>query len=326
MSKAIRLRDFLKARDCFFSVVGYDHRMGIKSFLRYVPSQKGDRRLNNSRYKKLVHEEAVSYALEKDLFYNPELGIFLVPPKEIQTIYKPEEKILDLFKGKSLDVELLKIVEFFEGIPVEKMGVTGSRLIGLKGEESDVDFVMYGRYWFLGREKIRKGIERGKLSEPSQNTWDFIYRKRKVNIPYDIFISHERRKFHRAVLNSTYFDLLYVRDYDELERRIPEWRGARVGKATVRAEVIDDLYAFDYPSYLPVKGDVHAILCFTHTFVGQALKGEKVEARGWIEEIEGKRYLVVGTSREVSDEYIVSIDLLEKESLMKEHLSWKKEL
>jgi hypothetical protein len=326
MLKAIRLRDFLRARGCFFSVVGYDHRMGIKSFLRYVPSPAGDRDLNDSRYKKLLHEEAVSYALEKDLFYNPKLGVFLIQPKEIQAIYKPEEKILDLFKGKFFDVELQKVVEFFRGIPIEKMGVTGSRLIDLKGEESDIDFVMYGRYWFMGREKIRRGIERQKLSEPSQDTWDFIYRKRRVNIPYDIFLSHERRKFHRAVLNSTYFDLLYVRDYDELNRKIPEWRGVRMKKATIRAEVIDDLYAFDYPSYFPVKGDVHAILSFTHSFAGQALRGERVEARGWIEEIEGRRYLVVGTSREVSDEYIVSMDLLKRESLIKEYSSWKKKL
>ncbi|MBO8181946.1 MAG: DNA polymerase subunit beta [Archaeoglobus sp.] len=325
--KPLRLRDFVKAKDCFFSVVGYDHSMGIKSFLRYIPSADGDRERKGLKYKKLMHEAAVRHALERDLFYNKELGIFLIPPNEVQEVYKPEERISDLLKGKFEDDELRKIVDFFGSIPAEKMGVTGSRLIGLKAEESDVDFVMYGRYWFVGRNKIRSGIERKKLSEPSSDMWDFIYKKRKVTLPYDIFLVHEKRKYHRAVLGSTYFDLLYVRDYDEIDRQIPEWRGKRVGKTIIQAEVIDDSLTFDYPAYFPLKSKkVKAILCFTHTFVGQALKGERIEARGYVEEIGGERYLVVGTSREVADEYIVSLNLIEDKSLVDEYLRWKKSL
>ena len=328
--KPLRLRDFVKAKDCFFSVVGYDHSRGIKSFLRYIPSQEGDRELRGGeshkyrKYQKLLHEEAVRYAESRDLFYDPELGIFLIPPGEVQKVYKPEEKILDLLRGKFEDRELCKIVEFFENIPPDKMGVTGSRLIDLKAEESDVDFVMYGDHWFEGRERIRSGIERGKLSEPSSETWDFIYKKRKVNIPYDIFLAHEKRKFHRAVLGSTYFDLLYVRDYGNLNQPIPEWRGKRLGKRTIKAEVTDDSFSFDYPGYFLVDKEIKAVLSFTHTFVGQALRGERIEARGFIEEIGRSRYLIVGTSREVRDEYVVSLDLLERETLMSEYLAWKK--
>ena len=43
-----------------------------------------------------------------------------------------------------------------------------------------------------------------------------------------------------------------------------------------------------------------------------------------IQEIEGSKYLIVGTSREVRDEYVVSLDLLEREALMSEYLAWKK--
>jgi hypothetical protein len=325
--KPIRLRDFVMARDCFFSVVGYDHSRGIKSFLRYIPSSKGNREWRGRRYRKLMHDEAVriSRVSRNDLFYNPDLGIFLIPPAEIQKVYKPEEKVVSLIRGEFVDDEVKRIVEFFGDIPAEKMGVTGSRLVDLKVEESDIDFVMYGKFWFEGRERIKKGIERRKLSEPSSEMWDFIYRKRRVKLPYDVFLAHERRKYHRAVLGSTYFDLLYVRDYDEIDRRIPEWRGKRVGKTTIKAEVVDDTLTFDYPAYFPLKSEeVRAILCFTHTFVGQALRGERIEARGYVEEIGGGRYLVVGTSREAEDEYIVSLDLIERESLDTEHSAWKR--
>ncbi|RLI82314.1 DNA polymerase subunit beta [Archaeoglobales archaeon] len=326
-TKPLRLRDFIKVKDCFFSIVGYDHSKGVKSFLRYVPSPRGDRILERTRYRKLLHDEAVKYSTERDLYYNEELGIFLVPHEDIQKVYKPENKIKELLEGKFTDEELRKIVEFFSGIPTEKMGVTGSRLIDLKSEESDVDFVMYGDFWFIGREKIRNGIESGKLAEPSQEMWDFIYTKRKVNIPFDIFLLHERRKYHRAVLGSTYFDLLYVRDYNELGKSIPEWRGKRLEKTTIKGELLDDSLTFDYPACFPLsKTKVRAILCFTHTYVGQAIKGEEIEARGYVEEIGGERYLVVGTSREVTDEYILSLDLIEKNSLTKEYILWKKSI
>jgi len=315
----IRLRDFVKAKGCFFSVVGYRNEDRIKCFLRYIPSDKGDRVKSGLKYLKLDHNSAVKVAEKFDLFYNSERGIFFVPYDFVEEIYKPEERV-----GELNDEEVEKILKFFENIPKSKMGVTGSRLIGLKGEESDVDFVMYGRYWFLGQRQIRNGIESGKLSEPDEDIWDFIFNKRKVNIPYDIFVAHERRKFHRAVIGGTYFDLLYVRDYDELDRQIPEDIGVKIGKTTITAKVVDDRYSFDYPAcYYIDHPDIRAILSFTHTYVGQGRKGELIEAKGFVEEIEGDRYLIVGTSREVRDEYIVSLTFLEKASLLKEFEVWK---
>ncbi len=44
VDKPVRLRDFVKAEGCFFSVVGYRNEEKIKSFLRYVPdSNRGQR-------------------------------------------------------------------------------------------------------------------------------------------------------------------------------------------------------------------------------------------------------------------------------------------
>jgi hypothetical protein len=179
---------------------------------------------------------------------------------------------------------------------------------------------MYGRWWFRGREKIKKGIERGRVSEPDNDTWNFIFKKRRVGIPYNLFLAHERRKFHRAMLE-TYFDLLYVRGYDELNKEIPEEKGKKLGKATIVAEVSDDSFIFDYPAYYPINHkEINAVLCFTHTYVGQAFKGEVIEARGCIEEINGRKYLIV-----TDDEYVVSLSLLKSSGLLEEFEKWKKQ-
>ena len=216
--KPIRLRDFIRVGDLYFSVIGYKHDNGVKCFLRYVPNENGDRAKDGRKFKKLLHEEAIKFATENVKYFDGH--IFVVPVEDVDEIFKPEERLNEI-KSK----EVTKIVEFFSGIPRSEMGVTGSRLIGLENSESDVDFVMYGKWWFKGREKIRKGIERGKVAEPGNDTWEFIYRKRKVNVPYDVFLAHEKRKFHRAVMGSTYFDLLYVRGYDELDKGVPEEKG-----------------------------------------------------------------------------------------------------
>lgn len=305
--KPLRLRDFIRVGDLYFSVVGYKNEGSVKCFLRYAPG-KGGRWKDNREFKKLTHEEAVEIGRR---FYNPKEGIFRVDYELIDEIFKPEERL-----GDVMDDDVARVVKFFSGIPLDKMGVTGSRLIGLKGEESDVDFVMYGRYWFIGREMIRKGIKRGDLSEPDEDTWDFIYKKRRPPISFEAFLVHERRKFHRAFIGSTYFDLLYVRDYDELERDVPEDVGIKKGKTKIVGEVIDDSLIFDYPAYYPIRhGIIKAVLCFTHTYAGQVFKNEVLEAYGQIELINEDYYLVVGTKREVEDEYIVSKTLLEREGV-----------
>lgn len=319
--RPIRLRDFVEADGMFFSVVGYKNERRVKAFLRYIQDSNGDRQKNGIRYRKLSHQEAIDFAIQNKLeYYSHELGIFLVPHERIKRVYSAEGV-------RNPDRYVKKVVDFFESIPIDKMGVTGSRLIGLAGDESDVDFVMYGDWWFKGREKIRRGIERGEVREPDSSMWDFIYRKRKVTLPFQVFLYQERRKYHRAVIGSIYFDLLFVRDYSQLDRGIPEDRGVKMGKAKIITELLDDSLAFDYPAFYPVKHrEIAAILCFTHTFVGQAQKGEVIEARGDIELIGGKKYLIVGTRREVEDEYIISRTFLEKEGLYHEFRLWEKSL
>lgn len=314
--KPLRLRDFVRVGGYFLSIVGYKNSKTAKCFLRYIPDENGDRILNGRKYRKISHDEAVKTEIASKYLRN---GIFQIPIGSIDEVYKPEERLDFTLRSE----EVRKIVNFFKNIPREKMGVTGSRLLGLEGSDSDVDFIVYGKWWFTAREKLKKGIQADELSEPD---WDFIYRKRKISLPYNVFLTHERRKYHRAFIGSTYFDLLYVRDYDELEKDIPEEVGKKIGKVEVVGLVKDDSFVFDYPAYYPITHPkIHAVLSFTHTYVGQAFRGEQIIAKGELEEINGKLYVIVGTKREVTDEFIVSTDLLEREGLMDEFRGWYRE-
>lgn len=308
--RPIRLRDFIRVGENYFSVLGYKNSEKVKCFLRYSPDSKGDRIKDGKRFKKLSHNEALTHPVAREFFDG---RIFRVPLERVEEVFKPEERLRDL-----MDPEVKKIVEFFGNVPRNEMGLTGSRLIGLKSDESDIDFIVYGRWWFLAREKLKKGLEKGELQDLDDDAWEFIYKKRKIALPFSVFVAQENRKYHRAFLGDTYFDLLYVRGYEEIDNGIPEEPGKKIGKSKIKAKVVDDRFIFDYPAFYALDHDVKGVLCFTHTFVGQAFKGETIVARGEIEIINGDRYLVVGTKREVEDEFILSLDLLEKEGLIDE--------
>ncbi len=323
--KPVRLRDMVKFRECYFSVVSYFNDESVRCLLRYVPEKlytevmgskpcrEKVRETRAGRYVKLDHDEALSFFPE----YVGE-GIFHLPPNKVE-VFKPEVLAPELVKR---DETLRKVYDLFSA---PEKGVTGSRLIGLNSESSDVDFVVYGKWFEKAREELREHVKNGKVDEPGEEEWKKIYRKRRPAIDFDTFVMHEERKYHRGFVGETYFDLLYVRDYGSL-RKFPEFRGVKAGTVELEGVVVDDSAIFDYPARYPLKdvrilelddsvGEVRVdeVLSFTHTYVGQAFRGERIRAYGVLEVLKaGGKYVgkvIVGTRR-VSDEYVVSLDLV----------------
>ncbi len=140
--------------------------------------------------------------------------------------------------------------------------------------------------------------------------WHKVYDKRRPEISYDDFVLHEERKWNRGQIDGTYFDILYTRSYDNLSC-VPATRGRVLGKQTIEATVTDASLAFDSPAVYDVEHEsVSKVLSFTHTYSGQALDGEVIEACGVCEEHGDEHWLIVGTTREARGEYIVSRTLL----------------
>ncbi len=53
------------------------------------------------------------------------------------------------------------------------------------------------------------------------------------------------------------------------------------------------------------------MLSYTHTYAGQALAGERIEARGMVEVVGNMKRLVVETTREAKGEWIRSLTVME---------------
>ena len=184
-----------------------------------------------------------------------------------------------------------------------------------------MDFVIYGlKYFNRAREVIKDAGKKGFITEITEEMWRYIYQKRKPELGYGEFIAHELRKNHRGAIGNIYFDILYVRDTDELQQldRRDYEEGERAGYRLITAEVKDASFSFDSPAIYELEHpEIDKILSFTHTYAGQATAGETIEARGMVEKTEDETRLVVGTTREAKGEWIRSLSLLSsgKESL-----------
>jgi predicted nucleotidyltransferase len=302
-----RIRDFFETIDGWiFAVADYNHPDGLRSMLRYVPDAAGEREANGKRYRKMDFDLAYEFLRRERPDYVRDLHV--VPENDVLRIYRPPEGLLSVTER---DPRVKKIAGLLAegGVPWEQMGITGSLLVGLHSPSSDIDFVVYGPLWWKAREIVARAKAEGKIGDLDEATWRKIYSKRKPEISFDEFMQHEKRKGNRGMIEGTYFDLLFTRDWSQIH---PQPAGKPAGERRIEAKVTNADFAFDSPAIFRLDHpEVKEIFCYSHTYAGQALPGETIEAKGVLEETSHGLRLVVGTTREARGEWIRSLTLLE---------------
>jgi predicted nucleotidyltransferase len=291
--------------DWIFAVADYCHEGGIRSILRYVPDPEGTRGVD-IKYRKMDFDDAFIFMKKA----RPEWvnDVHIVPWDSVKEILSPNKRLPSIANKNEKVKTIVKTLE--KHVPPENMGVTGSLLPGLEIESSDIDFIVYGSSWFTARDIIKREKEKkNPITDISDDMWHDIYKKRKPDISFDEFLLHEDRKGNRGMVGGTYFDLLYVRDWKDITSCL---RGTDIGNRTIHAIVTNADFAFDSPAIYKIDHpEISYVLSYTHTYAGQALPGEWIEARGMVETLGNMKRLVVGTTREPKGEWIKSLTLLE---------------
>jgi len=302
----IRLRDFVEDPDGWlYAVSTYDNEKNVGCLLRYVPDNEGGRTgPSGQRYRKYDFEDAYrKIAREKPAYAGL---VQRIPVGDLRRVLRPDQEISRVAASHP---GVLKLLDLFR-LPPGTVGCTGSLLCGLQNESSDIDMVVYGKHWFTAQALVKQGIADGRIEGMSPAMWRRVYEKRQPAIPYDVFVVHEQRKWNRGQIDGTYFDILYTRSSDNLAG-VPSGKGEVCGRQTILATVTDASLAFDNPAVYVVEHEsVTKVLSFTHTYSGQALTGETIEACGVLERHGGECWLIVGTTREAKGEYIVSKTLI----------------
>jgi len=194
-----------------------------------------------------------------------------------------------------------------QGLDLTKVGVTGSLLVGVQRDRSDIDLVCYDREVFQEcRAIVCQLIEAGLLQSLRDDDWQESFRRRNCSLGFEEYVRHERRKFNKALVNGRKFDLNLIEQRETEKENFYQ----KIGTMTLRCRISDDRQAFDHPAVYRIEHDtIGRIVCFTATYTGQAFTGETVEVSGILEKNEqGFQQIVVGSTREAHGEYIRVID------------------
>ena len=302
-----RPKDFIEtAEGLIFAVVTDEpEQERILASLRYQRTTGGYRKLSTSDANQLLKSRYSHY-----LYYSKARDVTLhgVPRERIVHHHQPRRRLQALCEKAATDAmeaKLVRLAKHFEahGLDLSEMGVTGSLLIGAHKPASDIDLVLYRREaFFKAREIIKLLLEKGQLEPLDESLWQDAYARRGCTLSYEEYLWHERRKYNKAAIEQTKFDisLLTADRWQELLRY------RKQGRQSLRTTIADDNHRFDYPArYTLDHPSIREAISYTATYAGQALRGERVEIQGQLEvSAVGHLRIVIGTNRESPDEYI----------------------
>jgi predicted nucleotidyltransferase len=300
-------RDFVEtAEGLFFAVVSHHLDQGrLLAFLRYARDDGSLRKLATEEAHQVLQSDYPRFLYESR---QCDVRLHGIPKDCIKRHYSARRRanqILTDSPADELEAKCRRVLELLidSGVDAKRLGVTGSLAIRAHHAKSDMDLVIYDRHqFFRAREMVRQATARGVLQPLDETLWRETYERRGCGLSFDEYVWHEQRKHNKLVIEGTKADIsLIVPDPAPIAS---VWK--KISTVEIEAGVIDDELAFDYPARLTIDHpEISEIASFTHTYTGQARRGERILARGWIERsTTGETRLLVGTSREARDEFV----------------------
>ncbi|MHA1839942.1 MAG: hypothetical protein ACTSVM_02560 [Candidatus Ranarchaeia archaeon] len=325
--------DFIETIDRFiFDVKGLVHPPDrVIAFLRYVPACEGSRVKRGSliRYTK-IYDLGARYRYLKShasvyLYNDPMIRktVQAVPISRIKKLYKPNEKLSVLMRSQSLDivqrdaVDLVKLLHKRTGIPLKALGITGSVLVDLHLEHSDIDLVVYGKNRGRILTKALPLMTQNPESEFKRYTGKSILplmRHRWGSLPrfYNALLEIELQKSLQGVYRNRDVFIRVVPSHLEIQHIYGQYKSRPLGRICLTGKLIDDSESYVTPCrYLlsvlachvgSIPADKIEVLSFRGRFTEQGKKGDIVRVLGSAELVQSptKRFyrLILGGSKE----------------------------
>jgi predicted nucleotidyltransferase len=330
--------DFVENYDgAFFDVKGHVHPPSrAVAFIRYFPSEKGDRKKTSLGYDK-VYSFSERYSLLKEKYphYLVRDAVFdevlcEVPDREIKKRYRPVEKMMQLRRQSDLDSLEKKAVQFAENlrsisnVPWNAIGISGSILIGLHKISSDLDPVVYGsencrKAHSALQEIMKKDESFFKPYSVRELKSLFDFRSKDTVMGFEQFLRTESKKAYQGKFMGTDYFVRFIKDWEEVDEKYGDIQYKNVGHAKIQAVVADDSESIFTPCrYVicdavfvegPKVEPIREVASFRGRFCDQARKGDSIVAQGKVERVmnqkEGCEYLRLLIGNERSDYMVV---------------------
>ncbi|OYT30149.1 MAG: hypothetical protein B6U95_01350 [Thermofilum sp. ex4484_82] len=316
-----------------FDVKGLVHPPDrVIAYVRYIPDEKGSRIRQNIRYRKIYslgeRERFLKENYPKYLYKDPVFNTVLqaVPIDKIAKIYDPRLKLKELVHKKSLTIvekaalDLALIIKEKAGIKLEDIGVSGSILVDLSTESSDIDLVVYGeRAGWNAYYALKKLFDEGVVDKYDRRSLEKLYefRVKDTSINFEDFVKVESRKVLQGLFRSRDFYVRLVKKPSEYGENYGDRIYESLGYQVISAEVVEDKDSIFTPCKYLISNVkvlegcsryiVDEIVSYRGRFCEIATKGERIRARGKVEKVTDKKgrinyRLLVGENRE---DYIV---------------------
>ena len=319
--------------DLFLAVKGLEHPPDrVIAVLRYAPDPAQGMRIKNGKhYRRLYHFEEQSNFLSAhypDYFtYDPVFQTTLqsAPRSRVKRVYDPRLRLQDLRYAHGIGgiesdaVSFAQLLVDSAGVPWFALGITGSLLIGLHTETSDLDMVVMGTQHSRSIHRVLQtllqvpscpelaGLDEGELQE--------LYLQRNPDTPmeFDEFVRLEKLKAHQGRFRGRPYFVRFLKDLSESEHIYGDHRYTPRGRVKVRGLIADDQDAIFTPCRYPLSevqtlegpavSDLKEIVSFRGRFCEQAQTGSRIHAAGTLEHIRNRHgdewhRLLLGSSPE----------------------------
>jgi predicted nucleotidyltransferase len=315
--------DYIEAKEdnLFFDVKGLLHPHNFKiCFLRFFPHPDGERIKNNMHFKKVYNLNERYSILEerypKYLYFSNQLDIIVqgVKTEDIAKIYTPKRfynKLKDKNKLSNIEKYSKDLCDLFinEGNLSEcSIGITGSTMIGLNTDDSDIDVIIYGTKNSLKFQenllKLFKKPNKLRMYNIDEYKSHYNWRVCGSGILFEDFLRIEKRKQHQGKFGKYDFYIRYIKSPKDWKGNFYDYKYKDYGRIKIKANIINSEDAIFTPcSYKidPIKlieldnvsnqinlKKINEINSFRGRFCEQAKKGEKILVEGKLEKVNYK--------------------------------------
>jgi len=317
----------------FFAVKGQEHPPDRWiAVLRYLPDPKmGTREKNGKFYRRLYgFKEQVQWIEEVCPQYRAYDRIFRttlqsVSRSQVRKIYNPRQKLYELTQATVRDgleedvVDFSVLLEKEARVPASSLGITGSVLIGMHTDRSDIDIVAFGED---GCRKVHQALSRlladsycKELRRLDAKGMEKLYAQRIVDskMEYSEFVHLEKRKVNQGTFRGRPYFIRFVKEPFEAETDYGQFHYTPIGQEKLQAVVVEDHDAIFTPCRYGLSGtqttgkkrmpEPNEIVSFRGRFSDQARIGDRILATGTLEQVQdgqgvSRHRLLLGNSRE----------------------------
>ncbi len=230
-----------------------------------------------------------------------------IPLDKVEKIYNPLD--IEGLRIPNAAQSLLSLLTENTGI-WRFMGITGSILLGLHSEYSDIDIVIYGIDNGVDVMKVLGRLRRRGVLKPVEGKRWIEETRRDSIIPADTWLRYERMKLLTGIYEGHLYTAKIVplphEYWESLEQECKE-----VGRTRLRGRVHEKSLTFTTPCryWLETGGELVEVFSMRSRFAEMAEPGMTVEVEGRLEEMTlyGRRWRRIFLGNEPYD-YILPVE------------------